>query len=124
LYCQADEELRRISHKVQQMLSWSLALDAKIQTVLTLSKSATVLPINLVTGTSSARMKKTAWNDCLSVLESLYHGLLLDHSRLIFRWDSHVLSLLHHTRRYCEVTIAEDNALESNWTDMLHRIIV
>ncbi|KAH9808954.1 hypothetical protein DFH28DRAFT_907170, partial [Melampsora americana] len=39
LYCRSQEELRRISHEVRQMLRWSLTMDAKIQKVLTLSQT-------------------------------------------------------------------------------------
>ncbi|KAH9809132.1 hypothetical protein DFH28DRAFT_906529 [Melampsora americana] len=81
------------------------------------------LPIELVTGSNSARMTKTAWEDCNDVLRCLHHGLVLNHARLIFRWNSHLLSLLHRTRRYCGATVAEDGALELRWKDMIHRII-
>ncbi|KAH9821637.1 hypothetical protein DFH28DRAFT_882383 [Melampsora americana] len=40
LYCRSEEELRKISREVRQMLRWSLAMDAKIQKALTLSKSS------------------------------------------------------------------------------------
>ncbi|KAH9808955.1 hypothetical protein DFH28DRAFT_834372, partial [Melampsora americana] len=80
--------------------------------------TAAVLPINLVTRGAYVRMTKTTWNDCTDVLESLYQGLFLDHARLIFRWDSHLLSLLRRTQIYCQATIAEDNVLELKWIDM------
>ncbi|EGG13207.1 uncharacterized protein MELLADRAFT_70386, partial [Melampsora larici-populina 98AG31] len=106
MYCRSEEELRRISREVRQMLIWSLTTDAKIQDVRTLSSSrwdprAAVLPIDLVSGSRSARMTKTAWDDCTNVLISLYHGVYLEHARLISTWDSHMLSLLHRTRVYC-----------------------
>ncbi|EGG10098.1 uncharacterized protein MELLADRAFT_103474 [Melampsora larici-populina 98AG31] len=84
---------------------------------------AAALRIDLVTGSTRSRMTKTAWEDCTGVLRSLYHSLLLDHARLVFRWDIHLLSLLHRTQSYCGATIAEDSALELRWKDMLRRII-
>jgi hypothetical protein len=40
MYCRSEEELRRISHEVRQMLRWALAMDEKVQNVLTLSRSS------------------------------------------------------------------------------------
>ncbi|KAH9821020.1 hypothetical protein DFH28DRAFT_883331 [Melampsora americana] len=85
--------------------------------------TAEVLPMNLVAGSTSARMTKTVWKDCTNVLGSLHSGLFLDHARLIFRWDSHLLLLLHRTRGYCGATIPDDHALESKWREMLRRVI-
>ncbi|KAH9807770.1 hypothetical protein DFH28DRAFT_937473 [Melampsora americana] len=127
LYSCSKEELRRISHEVRQILRWSLATEANIQKVLTLSNltwdpTAVALPIDLVTS-STARMTKTVWEDCTLVLESSYHSLILDHARLFFRWDSHLLSLLHRTRGYCGSTIAKDNDVDQKWRDMIRKII-
>ncbi|EGF97223.1 uncharacterized protein MELLADRAFT_114500 [Melampsora larici-populina 98AG31] len=83
--------------------------------------TAMVLPIELVQGSKASRIvNKTNWEECSDTLESLYHGLFLDHARLIFRWDTYLVSLLHNTRQYSEASIAEDQVLEAQWKNMLH----
>ncbi|EGF96916.1 uncharacterized protein MELLADRAFT_114740 [Melampsora larici-populina 98AG31] len=82
--------------------------------------TANTLPIQLVTGSHASHIvTKTTWEECTKTVESIYHGLFLDHARVIFAWDTHLVSLLHDTRQYSEATIAEDNVLEERWRDML-----
>ncbi|KAH9819535.1 hypothetical protein DFH28DRAFT_1093567 [Melampsora americana] len=82
--------------------------------------TATTLPIELVKGSKALHIvNKTNWEESSDILDSLYHGLFLDHARLVFRWDTYLVSLLHNTRQYSEATIAEDQLLEAQWKNML-----
>ncbi|KAH9807805.1 hypothetical protein DFH28DRAFT_912603 [Melampsora americana] len=82
--------------------------------------TATTLPIELVKGSkASCIVNKTNWEESSDILNSLYAGLFLDHARLVFRWDTHLVALLHNTLQYSEATIAEDQLLEAQWKNML-----
>ncbi|KAH9809033.1 hypothetical protein DFH28DRAFT_907085, partial [Melampsora americana] len=125
LYCRCNEELRRIAHEVRQMFRWALTTHTKIDQALKLAQSgwdptATTLPIELVKGSKALHIvNKINWEESSDILDSLYHGLFLDHACLVFRWDTYLVSLLHNTRQYSSATIAEDQLLEAQWKNML-----
>lgn len=81
------------------------------------------LPINIVTGNTSPHTK-TSWQECSDVLNSLYKGLLLDHTRLFVLWDVHLASLLHRTLQYSESTVGEDTELVVQWKSLLGKLLV
>lgn len=84
--------------------------------------TATSLPMNLVRDRPQIINKRT-WDEGTDVLKSLYNHLILKHSRIFFMWDSHLVSLLYRTHQYCGSTMAEDQALESQWKELMSQYL-
>ncbi|KAH9823186.1 hypothetical protein DFH28DRAFT_880646, partial [Melampsora americana] len=109
----ASDELHRIARESRQCINWAFYTDDDPDNetnkwMLSVVRSKILSP--------AGRLKKSR-----DVLRSLHSRIEQEAACLVIFWNSGMLDLLSKTKRYCQLTDAEEEGLRVQWSELLIR---